>query len=46
MRVQCPVRANLPFETQVPGVGREQQFDGRGIEPDAVVQAGDAVLCV
>ena len=46
MRVQCPVPANLAVQAQRLGIRRQQQFDRRGVESDAVVQALDAVFSV
>ena len=44
VRVQRPVLADLAAQAQRFGIGRQDQFDGRGIEADAVVQALHAVF--
>ena len=46
MRVQGPLRANLPLKAQLLCIGRQDQFDGGGVKADAVVEALDAVFLV
>ena len=46
MRIERPVRADLALEPEVRGVRRQQQLDGGGVEPDAVIEALHAVLGV
>ena len=43
VRVQCPVLADLSLQPERFGIGGEQQFDGGGIEADAVIQTIHAV---
>ena len=38
MRVKRPVLADLALEAQLLAIGRQQEFDGRGVEAQAVVQ--------
>ncbi len=47
MWIERPVCADLPFEAEGDlGVGRQQEFDRRGVEADAVVEPVDPVLGV
>ena len=46
MRVERPVPADLALQAERLAVGRQQQFDRRGVEADAVVEALHLVLGV
>ena len=46
VRIQCPVFADFPFPAEPLARCRQQQFDGGGIESDAVIQGLDLMLRV
>jgi hypothetical protein len=46
MRIQRPVRANFSAKSQLLSVCRKQQFNGGGVETDAVIQSSDAMFFV
>jgi hypothetical protein len=46
MRVKRPILADLSAQPERLAVGREQQFDGRRIEPDAVVERSNLMSLV
>ena len=46
VRVEGPVAADLAFEAEGFAVGRQDQFDGGGVETDAVVQGLNVVFFV
>ena len=46
MRVQRPVTADLPLQSELSAIGRQQQLDGRCIEADAVVQRRHTIALI
>ena len=46
MRIQRPVLADFPFQAELFAIGRQQQFDGGGVESDAVVERLHLMPCI
>ena len=46
VRIERPVAADLALQPERFAIGRQQQFDGGGVEADAVIERGHAVRFV